>query len=156
VDPSRLELIVHHHLPIFHTEHCVFARFLSTGNSYRDCGRPCEHHAVHLAGRDGKQHRIHADIGCRNTVFNAQPQSGVDRLGSFLEAGYRRFRIELVDDAPESVGPLIDRYLEVLHNETAPADAWRLLQRQLPQGITAGSLAVHKQSYTRKTPARTQ
>ena len=23
-------------------------------------------------------------------------------------------------------------------------------------GITAGSLAVHKQSYTRKTPARTQ
>ena len=156
VDPARLELIVHHHLPIFHTEHCVFARFLSTGNSYRDCGRPCEHHAVHLGGRDGKQHRVHADIGCRNTVFNAQPQSGADRLGSFVEAGYRRFRIELVDDAPETVVPLIDRYLEVLRNETAPADAWRLLQRQLPQGITAGSLAVHKQSYTRKTPARTQ
>jgi hypothetical protein len=28
---GRLETIVHSHLPIFHTEHCVFARFLSDG-----------------------------------------------------------------------------------------------------------------------------
>jgi hypothetical protein len=34
---GRLELVLHHHLPIFHTEHCVFARFLSDGNSFR-CG----------------------------------------------------------------------------------------------------------------------
>lgn len=26
---ARLEVILHQHLPIFHTEHCVFARFLS-------------------------------------------------------------------------------------------------------------------------------
>jgi collagenase-like PrtC family protease len=35
---ASLEAIVHTHLPIFHTEHCVFARFLSEGNSFLDCG----------------------------------------------------------------------------------------------------------------------
>jgi hypothetical protein len=30
---GRLEAIVHGHVPVFHTEHCVFARFLSTGLS---------------------------------------------------------------------------------------------------------------------------
>ena len=31
VDSAKLEVIVHQHLPIFHTEHCVFCRFLSDG-----------------------------------------------------------------------------------------------------------------------------
>lgn len=33
---TQLEVILHHHLPIFHTEHCAFARFLSDGDSYKD------------------------------------------------------------------------------------------------------------------------
>ena len=71
-----LEAIVHQHLPIFHTEHCVFCRFLSEGNSYLDCGRPCESESVHLRDANGKDHLVLADEGCRNTVFNAQAQSG--------------------------------------------------------------------------------
>jgi putative protease len=35
---GRLEAIVHGHLPIFHTEHCVFARFLSDGGRGCGCG----------------------------------------------------------------------------------------------------------------------
>ena len=67
---------MHQHLPIFHTEHCVFCRFLSEGNSYLDCGRPCESTSVHLRDGNGKDHLVLADEGCRNTVFNAQAQSG--------------------------------------------------------------------------------
>ena len=67
---------MHQHLPIFHTEHCVFCRFLSDGNSYLDCGRPCEPNSVHLRDCNGKDHLVLADEGCRNTVFNAQAQSG--------------------------------------------------------------------------------
>ena len=67
---------MHQHLPIFHTEHCVFCRFLSDGNSYLDCGRPCESNSVHLRDCNGKDHLVVADEGCRNTVFNAQAQSG--------------------------------------------------------------------------------
>ena len=32
---GRLEAVVHQHLPIFHTEHCVFCRFLSDGQASR-------------------------------------------------------------------------------------------------------------------------
>ena len=45
---DRIEAVAYQHLPVFHTEHCVFCRFLSTGTSYRDCGRPCEKHRVAL------------------------------------------------------------------------------------------------------------
>jgi len=76
-----LEVIVHQHLPIFHTEHCVFCRFLSDGDSYLDCGHPCESNAVHLRDGSGKDHLVLADEGCRNTVFNAQAQSGKQPLG---------------------------------------------------------------------------
>jgi hypothetical protein len=49
----RLEAVLHQHLPIFHTEHCVFCRFLSDGNDYRDCGHPCESNTVHLRDEKG-------------------------------------------------------------------------------------------------------
>ena len=39
---KKVEVIVHQHMPIFHTEHCVFCRFLSNGNNFTDCGHPCE------------------------------------------------------------------------------------------------------------------
>jgi putative protease len=36
---ERFEVVVHTNVPIFHTEHCVFARCLSKGDSYKDCVR---------------------------------------------------------------------------------------------------------------------
>jgi hypothetical protein len=50
---SKLEVILHQHLAIFHTEHCVFCRYLSDGNSYKDCGHPCESNHVSLRSMDG-------------------------------------------------------------------------------------------------------
>jgi putative protease len=69
--PDRIEAVAYQHLPVFHTEHCVFCRFLSTGSSYRDCGRPCERHRVALRDASGRAHPVLADVGCRNTVFGA-------------------------------------------------------------------------------------
>jgi collagenase-like PrtC family protease len=59
---EKLEVIVHQHMPIFHTEHCVFCRFLSDGNSYKDCGHPCEKNSVSLRGFDGQDHLVLADM----------------------------------------------------------------------------------------------
>lgn len=60
---------------------CVSAfRFLSDGNSYKDCGHPCESKTLHLRDQGGADHLVLADMGCRNTVFNAKAQSG--RLGN--------------------------------------------------------------------------
>jgi putative protease len=74
IGADKLEVIAYQHLPVFHTEHCVFCRFLSTGTSYEDCGRPCEKHRVALRDAEGREHPVIADVGCRNTVFGAQAQ----------------------------------------------------------------------------------
>ena len=73
---SRFELTIHQHMPMFHMEHCVFAAFLSDGTDYTNCGRPCDRHEVKIRDRVGSEHLIKADVGCRNTVFNARAQTG--------------------------------------------------------------------------------
>ena len=97
---------MHHHLPIFHTEHCVFARFLSDGNDFRDCGRPCERHTVHLRDAASADHLMLADEGCRNTVFNAAAQSGAPQAflklcmeGLLLIANLVQYPMHAVDRA---------------------------------------------------------
>src|SRR5208283_258652 len=69
VGADRIEAVAFHHMPVFHTEHCAFCRFLSTGSSYRDCGRPCDEHRLALRDASGRAHPVMADVGCRNTVF---------------------------------------------------------------------------------------
>lgn len=63
-----LEVILHHHLPIFHTEFCAYARFLSKGNSFVDCGYPCTRLNLQMRDQKGDDHAVMADMGCRNTV----------------------------------------------------------------------------------------
>lgn len=116
---AALELILHQHLPIFHTEHCVFCRFLSEGSDYRDCGHPCEDHSVHLRDEKGKDHLVLADMGCRNTVFNASAQSGLPYLPEFVAAGFGCFRVELVDEPARYVAPLLEGYRQALAAATA-------------------------------------
>ena len=156
---DRIEVIAHQHLPIFHTEHCVFARFMSQGNSYRDCGRPCERHRVHLRDPGGADHLIQADIGCRNTVFNAQAQSAAPYAGGFLEAGIRHYRIELVDEPAEQVAPVFEGYRQLLGGALSHQALWKTLRHipdanQHPQGVGTGSLAVRSEQskVTMKTP----
>mmetsp|Transcript_51493 Transcript_51493/g.164674 ORF Transcript_51493/g.164674 Transcript_51493/m.164674 type:complete len:1020 (+) Transcript_51493:230-3289(+) len=150
VGAAALECIVHQHLPIFHTEHCVFCRFLSDGNSYKDCGHPCEDHTVHLRDGAGKDHLVLADMGCRNTVFNAQAQSGADFVPRLAAAGYRYFRVELVDEPAEAVGPLLDNYRKLLAQDMTAAQMWKWLG-QIPDanghanGVSMGSLQPGKE-----------
>ena len=142
---QSLEAIVHQHLPIFHTEHCVFCRFLSDGDNYTNCGHPCETNTVHLRDERGSDHLVLADMGCRNTVFNAQAQSGAFYLPALLGAGYRSFRIELVDEPPGQVAALLDGYRDVLQGRQTPGELWSYLRsipdaKGEPQGVEAGSL----------------
>ncbi len=90
-DATRLEVPVHQHLPVFHTEHCVFAAFLSDGADFRSCGRPCDRHRIALRDRTGQTHPVIADVGCRNTVFGARPLSMLPHSGGAPER--RRGRV---------------------------------------------------------------
>jgi len=125
---SQLEVIAHAHLPIFHTEHCVFARFLSKGNSYLDCGHVCTRHNVHLRDETGSDNLVLADMGCRNTVFAAQAQSGVHSVGEWKEVGIGRIRVELVDEGPQDVEMIIHGYNNVLNGEERASKVWDKLK----------------------------
>ena len=142
VDPERLEAIAYHHLPVFHTEHCVFCRFLSTGTSYRDCGRPCEKHQVTLRDSNGRPHPVMADVGCRNTVFGAEAQEASLHLAEWLAAGIRHFRLEFVHETPDQVIRISRAFAEYFAGGVTSAELRRVLQRAAPAGVTEGSFFV--------------
>jgi len=125
---TMLEVIAHAHLPIFHTEHCVFARFLSKGNSYLDCGHACQRHTVHLRDQSGGDNLVLADMGCRNTVFSAEAQSGLYSVLEWIDAGVGTLRVELVDENSEDVGKIVKAYMGVISGRSRVSDAWEMLK----------------------------
>src|SRR4029453_12842322 len=114
VPPSWLEIVIHQHMPMFHMEHCVFCAFLSPGTDRTNCGRPCDRHEVKLRDRVGKEHPLKADVGCRNTLYNAVPQTAAEYLPRLISRGVRHLRIEFLDDEPEAVSRTIRLYADVL------------------------------------------
>ncbi len=121
-------------------EHCVFAHALSEGKDYRDCGRPCERHAVDLRDQKGKEHPLIPDAGCRNTLFNSDAQSALDYLPRMRELGITHFRVELLQQSTGDVGPLLDQYLDVLEDKVRARQALRSLKVVAQLGVTSGTL----------------
>ena len=139
--PDWLELTLHQHMPMFHMEHCVFCTFLSSGTTYKDCGRPCEKHTVHLRDRVGQLHRLQADVGCRNTLFNGRAQTGARFLPQLLASGLRHFRIELLDENQTDSLSTIQSYLDLLSEKISPATLLNEIHATEKLGVTEGTLA---------------
>jgi putative protease len=95
-----------------------------------------------LRDRVGAAFPVVADTGCRNTVFNSLPQSAAEFLPRMLALGLRRFRIELLRETPEAVGPLIERYTRILAGSDDGRGAWRQLQALNQLGVTRGTLQM--------------
>ncbi len=142
VGAENLEAIAYQHLPVFHTEHCVFFRFLSTGHSYLDCGRPCEKHRVALRDSSGRPHPVMADVGCRNTVFGAEAQEASAHLDAWRRAGIRHFRLEFVHESTDEVVRVTRAWQRTLVGETTAQQLAQELRRIAPKGVTEGSLFV--------------
>jgi putative protease len=142
VSPQRLAVIVHHRIPTFHTEHCVYSHVLSNGRDHHTCGRPCERHDVSLRDRLGRIHPLIVDAGCRNTVFNGEVQSAASLVPVLLARGVRRFRLEFVRESQEEAAAVLAAYGDLLARRTTPE---RLLQRIDAigrQGVSAESMEL--------------
>lgn len=142
IGPAKIEAIAYQHLPVFHTEHCVFCRFLSTGTTYRDCGRPCEKHRVALKDDHGRAHPVMADVGCRNTVFGAEAQQAAAHMADWLKAGIHHFRLEFVHENAEEVRAITSVLRRALDGQISWKQLAADLRRTAPEGITEGSLFV--------------
>ncbi len=136
------ELVVHHPMPLFHMEHCLFAALLSSGRDFRDCGRPCEQHTMSLRDRVGLDNPVEADIGCRNTVFHAKAQSAASLVGPAQRAGTQRFRVELVRENAADVTRLVRSYRALLDGTQSPAQVFKALNTEGGYGVVRGSLRV--------------
>jgi putative protease len=139
-----LEVVVHQHMPMFHMEHCVFCAVLSPGTNKTNCGRPCDTHVVKLRDRVGMEHPLTADVGCRNTLFNAQAQSGAEAIAELVKEGVRRFRLEFLDESPAEVQRTIGLYQELLAGRTTATNVWTQLKAMNRVGVTRGTLETKR------------
>ncbi len=139
---DRMEVVAYQHLPVFHTEHCVFCRFLSTGTSFRDCGRPCETHRVELKDPAGRSHPVIADVGCRNTVFGAEAQEASAHLDAWSRAGIQHWRLEFVHETGDQVRRVYRAFEKALITGVPARDLAGELKNIAPEGTTQGSLYV--------------
>lgn len=141
VIPSEwLEVVVHQHMPMFHMEHCVFCSVLSPGTNKTNCGRPCDFHEVKLRDRIGKEHLLTADVGCRNTLYNATAQSAAEVIPVLQQNGVRTFRVEFLSDEQNDLVNTVTLYRQLLAGKIAPSEVWQQLQASNRVGVTRGTL----------------
>lgn len=138
----RAEVVLHHPMPLFHNEHCLFAALLSEGKDHRTCGRPCDRHTLALKDRAGMEHPVAADVGCRNTVFHGKSQSAAPLAAKLLTRGVTRFRIELVREDAAQVKQLLASYTRLLRGEADATTVLRELRTEGGYGVVRGSLRV--------------
>ncbi|WP_289138906.1 DUF3656 domain-containing protein [uncultured Brevibacillus sp.] len=137
---ANMELVIHQHMPMFHTEHCVYCTFMSEGTDHTNCGTPCETSRISLKDRVGFSHPVRVDTGCRNTVYNAIDQSGAEYLKEFQALQVGSYRIEFLEEEPERVIEVIDLYRKALRGEVSGTQVWRTLKATNQLGVTRGQL----------------
>ena len=141
VPAGWLEVVVHQHMPMFHMEHCVFCAVLSPGTNKTNCGRPCDTHDVTLRDRIGMEHPLRADVGCRNTLYNAVPQSAAEIVPDLVQHGVRHFRVELLaESAADEIAATIGLYRGLLAGRLRGQQVWSRLQAANRVGVTRGTL----------------
>ena len=141
-NPGIVEFVAHVAMPMFHTEHCLYASNLSQGKDHTDCGRPCEQHRIELADPTGTRFPVLVDAGCRNTVFNAHVQSASEFIPRLLARGVRQFRVELLTESAEQTQNLVALYSRVLAGIDDGRELWRKLRLTNRVGLTRGTLSL--------------
>lgn len=149
-DAARLEATVHQYMPSFHMEHCVFAALLSKGNSFRDCGKPCEKHELKLKDQYGNWHFIKPDQECRNTMFNANAQSAAGFLDKWRALGLGFARVEALNETGPELVKKISAYRDVLAGGKAASTALAELSSLEAYGLGGGSLNREREYESRK------
>jgi len=95
---------------------------------------------VKLRDRIGVEHPLTADVGCRNTLYNAVPQSAAEAVPALLARGVRRFRVEFLDESVEEIGRVVRAYRDLLAGMLTGREVWTLLKAANRVGVTRGTL----------------
>ncbi len=137
---KKMVVTLHQYMPSFHMEHCVFAAFLSQGNSFRDCGKPCEKHSLELKDQFGNRHFIKADQECRNTMYHAKAQTALLHAEAWKNQGLGAFRFEALNEQGSSLLEKIQTYVEFFRNPAAAASLISILGASEKYGLGSGTM----------------
>ena len=140
IDGRRLELTLHQYMPAFHSEYCAFARGLTTGRRFPECGKICTKHKVEILDHKGERHFLQSDAECRNTLFVGKPQSALKLLPRLRAAGVNHFRLEMLQENAETVRRKVLIYTQAIHGKISIEDAIREAGIQEKYGLSEGQL----------------
>ena len=90
--------------------------------------------------RSGADHPLRADLGCRNTLFNARAQTAAEAIPAFLTAGVRHFRVELLQDSAADAVRRVDLYRRALDGTVSGRRVWQEERLDSRLGVTRGTL----------------
>ena len=140
IDGTRLELTLHQYMPAFHSEYCAFARALTTGRRFPECGKICTKHKVEILDHKGERHFLQSDAECRNTLFVGKPQSALKLLPRLRSAGVNHFRLEMLTEDAETVRRKVLIYTQAIQGKIAIDEAIREAGIQEKYGLSEGQL----------------
>lgn len=140
IDGSRLELSLHQYMPAFHSEYCAFARALTDGRRFPECGKICTQHKVEILDHKGERHFLQSDAECRNTLFVGKPQSALKLLPKLRDARVNNFRLELLDESSEAIRKKVQTYVQAIRGKMDIDAAIRLAGVQEKYGLSEGQL----------------
>ena len=140
IDGSRLELTLHQYMPAFHSEYCAFARALTTGRRFPECGKICTQHKVEILDHKGESHYLQSDAECRNTLFVGKPQSALKLYDRLRKAGVNHFRLEMLQEDAETVRKKVSIYTQAIQGKMSIEDAIRRAGIQEKYGLSEGQL----------------
>ena len=140
IDGSRLELTLHQYMPAFHSEYCAFARALTTGRRFPECGKICTKHKVEILDHKGERHFLQSDAECRNTLFVGRPQSALKLFPRLAAAHVNHFRLEMLTEDPETVRRKVLIYTQAIRGKISIDEAIRDAGIQEKYGLSEGQL----------------
>ena len=140
IDGSRMELTLHQYMPAFHSEYCAFARALTTGRRFPECGKICTQHKVEILDHKGERHFLQSDAECRNTLFVGKPQSALKLLPDLRAAGVNHFRFEMLQEDAATVRKKALIYTQAIRGKISIEEAIRLAGVEEKYGLSEGQL----------------
>lgn len=140
IDGSQLELTLHQYMPAFHSEYCAFARALTTGRRFPECGKICTKHKVEILDHKGERHFLQSDAECRNTLFVGKPQSALKLFPKLTAAGVNHYRLEMLQEDAETVRRKVVIYTQAIRGKISIEEAIREAGIQEKYGLSEGQL----------------
>lgn len=140
IDGSRMELTLHQYMPAFHSEYCAFARALTTGRRFPECGKICTRHKVEILDHKGERHFLQSDAECRNTLFVGKPQSALKLLPDLRAAGVNHFRLEMLQEDAATVRKKALIYTQAIRGKISIEEAIRMAGVEEKYGLSEGQL----------------